>query len=1046
MAGNRDKISDLRRSNYGITICIVILSSFAMSIACKQREKSKLTGTDQKNVYSFGGACGSRGYWTQTAISRASEITSIITKLKDNPKCKKVYDSLQSIGDIKSTYTPPAQSGYRFSRLMTLSREITTLNSYIKMTDFKRGDALALLLDRTLEQKTLQTENLAEAQRTSDVIEKDNGQLEFTRNVADSLQNRMDVASQVGMDRLQKYYQALSESADCVNDNPSLGSGALVTHGAQILGAFASGDPVTASNVGSVMNSFSKMLRDSKYNDSMLRAKESVFAESIGCMLESVQYSYCAARDAQSILASGGERLQKRAETGGLDRNSAFYGYYMMSFHLPIVTRWLNSMLTTYTPRRWVDSKIVNGMFQIPVSVEAYKVQFKAIYSEKMRDYAQQSDPTAKAALLVQLVRDLEDEINYVVFPKRPMNRSFPPPKRSIAKGDIPNFFGQSTPGIALPFRLIGMGVESIPKECIAGTKEAGGSPLDFYGWSKTTEQGYRPIFFQSERKATASDGSGEELSLPEIIKLQLEGIIQEGSAGASEYFWKNIPLDLDAVATDAGSGQIGNAMTSLTAIQGFLLDQIIAARDENSRDAKMNLIAMKDTYERLEAIQNAYRKFTSDSVSTTAAKEFIATVYEKLNLVFQGSSFLPQRLIGLVKRDLVKKVLQQKLGANSLQPEILIAASDLAFEQIVKSLGTNQGDPQSGQNQLAAAQAMNMTSLEAIDTVFRDKLIAVLSYYRNIAKGTGDTGNASVFKDSYLRSRMDSRVLPRLNSDTFIDRVVNFSLDQAELVGVRSFIRRSLNPDLYPMPNPWQGPGYGEDEFGSNGTVWAMLCTLTLALPNPDKYASVCDGAILYSPYESTSSKPGVKRVGPLSLPYSNWRRSFYAVDGDPDYAPSPQCAYYDISRRNQIYAMTLDHVIVGDSGILIPLPSDSGHGEREFLLNDMIGNPAGNPKSVRDFVSKKVGKVPANTTYCNLNGSVAPQICSEFEQSIASRGAAKHGTVAVPCYDLKGQVFYCCNGSYASGQIPVSGTSPCFTSLTDKKSIVSTLTDKDL
>lgn len=1043
MANNRHKISDLTRSNYGVTICVVVLSSFVMSIACKPRVKSKLDDTGQRNAYSFGGACGSRGYWTQTAISRADEISSVLTKLKDNPKCKKVYDSLKDMSEIKSTYTPPAQSGYRFSRSMALSREITTLNSYIKMTDFKRGDALALLLDRTLEQKTLQTENLSESQRTSDIVEKDNGQLQIARNAADSVQNRMDIAAQVGMDRLQKYYQALSESAECVNDNPALSGSALITQGAQILGAFASGDPVTASNVGNVMNSFSKMLRDSKYNNSMLREKEAVFAESIGCMLESVQYSYCAARDAQSILSSGGDRLQKKANAGGLDRNSAFYGYYMMSFHLPIITRWLNDVIAGYIPRKWSDAKRINGIFQIPVAVEAYNVQFNAVYAERMRDFLMQSDETGRASSLLQLVKALEEEVNYVVFPKRPLNRNNPPPKRSVARGDIPNFFGQSTPGIALPFRLIGITPDNIPKACIKGTKEAAGNPLNFTSWASATSQGFQPIFFRTERKNDAAQSS--ELSLPEIIRIQLDGVIEEGRAAASEYFWKNVPMDFEAIANDAGSGQIGSAIKSLAAVQAFLLDQMIAARNENTREAKMNIISMKDTYERIDAVQIAYKKFISDTASDTAAKEFIRTVYEKLNLVFQGSSFLPQRLVGLVKRDLVKKVTQQKLGANSLQSEILIAASDLAFEQIVNSLGTNPGDPQSGKNQLATAQAMNMTSLQAIDTVFHDKLIAVISFYRNIAKGAGDTSNESVFNDSYLRSRMDSRILPRLSSDTFLDRVVNFSLDQAELVGVSGFIRRSLNPDLYPMPSPWQGPGYGEDEFGSNATVWAMLCTLTLALPDPDKYASVCDGAVLYSPYES-SNKSGMRRVGPLSLPYTNWRRSFYAVDGDPDYSPSPQCAYYDVSRRNQIYAMTLDHVIVGDSGVLIPLPSTSGHGEREFVLNELIANPAGNLKSVHDFVSKKIGKVPANTTYCASNGYVAPQVCSEYDQSIASRGAANHGTVAVPCYDLKGQVFYCCNGSFASGLIPTSGTSPCFKSMTDISSSVLTLTDKDL
>ena len=1047
---DKQRRSDAMQSNYGIAVCLIILTSFVAIVACKKRNDSGLAAAEGSNVYSFGGACGSKGYWTQTAVARTEDLSATINKLKDDPKCNRLYSSLKDLGDIKSTFTPPDQSGFRFSRMMTLTREIAAINTYLKMSDFKRGDTLALLLDRTLEQKTLQTQNVAESQTASSVSEGADGRLAIARNAADSIESRMSVAAQVGLDRLQKYYDALNDSAECVASNPALGGTAVITQTAQMLGAFASGDPATASQIGNAFSSFTKMLRNSKFNNALKRQNEAVFADSLGCMLETAQYSYCAARDAQTILKNGADRLQQRvAPSGAIDKTSPFYGYYIMSYHLPTVVRWLGSVIGDYVPKKMVDARVINGISEIPVDVEIYSNKLRSIYAQSMRDYLQATEKSAKASILLQMIQKMHYELLYMTFPKMPENdfrRQRKPPADGYT-GALPSFFMSSTKGSIIPFRLIGITPENMPAICIAGSKELGGKPaLTFDQWATNTSEGYQPQFFQQDPGDQSSDTA--QSTLPEIIKTQLDDLIQEAHTTGSDYFWRNFPLDLDAVSASAGAGQIASAMTSLTAIQVYLLDQIDKTRGLHTIEAIVNRQSMLELYGRIDAVTGAYKQFSQNVSSPDEGRKFISTVYEKFNLIFQGTSFLQQRLVGFVKRDLIKNVLKQKLGASSLEPEILLAASDLAFDQIVKSMGggAGAGDAQAGKTQFAAAQALNRASLTSLDEAFGEKLIAVISYYRNIATGVGDTSNASVFSDSYLRSRMDSRLLPRLSSDRFVDRVFNSTLDSFELVGARSFLRRSLHPDLYPMPNPWRGPGYREDEFASNGTYWATLCALTLSFPKPERYASVCNGAVMHSPYEGGTGPASVKKDGPLSLAYNNWNRSLNSDGGTPEVYPSAECAYYDVVRRNQIYAMTLDHLIVGDTSAVIPSPTGMGHGAREFVFSDKFPNPERDIAAVKSTVDKKIGKVPANTTYCNTNGTVAPAICSDYEQTLTKRGIPQHGSVAVPCYDLKGQTFYCCNGSSASGVLPGTGDAPCYKSMSDSNSLVLTLSDGDV
>lgn len=1036
-------------SHYGVTLCVVVLSSFVAIVACKKRDTSSLESFDS-NVYSFGGACGSRGFWTQTAISRAKEIVSTVTKLKDNPKCNKLFESMKNLGDIQSSYTPAPENGQRFSRMMTLNREIASINNYLNMTDFKRGDVLALLLDRTIEQKTLEVQNMAESQSTSG-LSSDGNALNIVRNSVSSVENRMNTAAQVGLDRLQKYYQALNESAECVNDNPSLGGVSLLAQSAQVLGAFASGDPVTASNVSNAINSFTKMMRDNKYNRSLRNENDAVLADSIGCMMESVQYSFCAARDAQSILSNGGDRLQKRLNPSGssLDKNSPFYAYYIMSYYLPVVTRWLNTVTSGYIPRTKSDVKLINRVIEVPVDVEKYSMSLRSIYAQYMRDFSQQTESNAKAGLLYKMIKELNQEINYMVFPMRRRMldpRRDPPPKQNVAKGDIPNFFKMKNQGIYLTFRLLGLEGSNVPKECIPNTDVAKTAPLTFDKWATGGDTGYNRYFYRYDLPTTNTSKNEfpgsliSEKTLPDVIKIQLEGLIDEAHAAASDYFWMNLPLDMEVVAADAGAGMIGNAMSSLSAIQGFVLAQLDILQKDSSADAVIGRGSLLDTYKRIDAVLAAYREFSNNS-SPDAAKKFIATTYERFNMVFQGSAFLPQRLLRVVKRDLVKNVQKQQFGATSLEPEILYAAGDLAFDQILSGLG---GDVQAGQTQLAAAQTLNKASLAAIDDVFGDKLISIISRYRNAAMGQGDLSDRSTFTDSYLRSKMDSRRLPRVSSDTFLDRMFNASLDSLEGVGIKAFIKRSWYPDLYPMPSPWRGPGYHDDEFGSLQIDWAVLCNLTLAFPKPERYASVCNGAIQYSPFEGGGKLNGHKRVGPLSLAYNNWNKSLNSDGGIPHTYPSSMCAYYDVARRNQIYNITLDHLIVGDSSAIVPFPSESGQADREFLADESFFSA--DSKSYLSLLKKKIGKVPANTTYCNPNGGRLASVCDEYDRRLTARNAPNHGSVAVACYDLKGQKFYCCNGSLASGLLPAAGNAPCYSSLEDEKSLVQTLKESDL
>jgi len=143
----------------------------------------------------------------------------------------------------------------------------------------------------------------------------------------------------------------------------------------------------------------------------------------------------------------------------------------------------------------------------------------------------------------------------------------------------------------------------------------------------------------------------------------------------------------------------------------------------------------------------------------------------------------------------------------------------------------------------------------------------------------------------------------------------------------------------------------------------------------------------------------------------------------------------------------MTLDYKHITETeGFAVPLPSESGLDERIFEFSLAVDNPTHQRSAVHAFIRKKLGKVPANTTYCTSGGMMAPTICAAYERRLAGRGSKLHGSVAIPCYDLKEQVFYCCNGTVLAGQLPTTADAPCYSSASDQSSLVKTLTDKDV
>ncbi len=889
MAKNRHKISDLTRSNYGIAICAVILCSFVMSVACKKRIES-----DAKGIGSLSsrqdGACGASGTWTETAFQKADALLKTINAISDRAECKALANIGWKLTLIKSLTTNPSEIDYRVARFMTLPREISSLTTFMHLgasgaqKSALLGQAQQALMSRVVELKSAESDVLVQSNLASSLDVQGDGTVNVTREM-EGLYARLLTTGKVGLTNLDELFTVMSNSQDCIGKMGVVQSEFLL-NSAQMLGAFASADAGVASQIGGTVNKYIKFV-NSMYRSKIIQSNnESQLRETMSCLMDLVSYSYCGARDAKVLLDRGLERTMKGEAWPApvYDSSNAFYGLDVLTNQVPTINKWLLQITQGIAMRNNTNATLLAGLMEIPIDLVAYRKEQDKSFDKAMYSIAGLTDEKARVTAMSKLLDSLGWYISTAKFPRR---------KRSghNAETEIPNLLDPQGKSYRIPFILGGLKEELIPKAAIPGDPAAVSGVLNL-------------------AKVVASQGPLESMASFELfrstVRQNLTAWQNSAATYGMNYFWKNYPIDYLSIAGQASSGFRITPIEAFQSVRSYLLHFLQLAKNTQLTSFQVNAPVVIEQIKKLDTIINAYQALSENS-SLADAENFVKLIYQQLEMVIFSETLIQERLQPLVILEINAMMAGQIPGKNNLEANIVNVAEKTAVMNLFARAGLTPGDGQKVSVDIASSMTMSQQVLEALETIVGNPLEDNLIKMQKRAKGLEWNADA-VREDSYRRSIRNTLAISGSDiSDRYQDRFSPSYIDWLLLVQPRAALRRSMNPDLYPMPAAGGFRGFTDDENGSFATMWGFLCAQSLSLSNRERYRKICSGSSFG--VDAPKNLPGEAK-GEIKLVYdqwwSDWDRKHKSRSGWN--GEDPICTTYDLQRRWKIYYMSLD------------------------------------------------------------------------------------------------------------------------------------------
>jgi hypothetical protein len=92
--------------------------------------------------YSFGGACGSQGTWTQNALSSTQALRKITLKLKNDANCTSLGSNLEAALAKLENNIEASDNDKRATRLSQIPEELSALRNFAASSPSQKKDVL----------------------------------------------------------------------------------------------------------------------------------------------------------------------------------------------------------------------------------------------------------------------------------------------------------------------------------------------------------------------------------------------------------------------------------------------------------------------------------------------------------------------------------------------------------------------------------------------------------------------------------------------------------------------------------------------------------------------------------------------------------------------------------------------------------------------------------------------------------------------------------------------------------------------------------------
>jgi hypothetical protein len=827
----------------------------------------------QAGVYSFGGACASLGSWSQAALTQTQTIIQVVETLKDNPDCKGIESIIPKIRIAQEQLDSAPGEEQRVDRIESIPTEISALRNVAVSSPELKTDVLKLLASRTMEGASLAAEAgpLAAA-----------GPVGVAIVGAQQLQTRVRRASLSGLEMLNQAMAVLPSYDRCLIGRPSQGL-AMLGAAVKLTAAFASSEDGVASKMGDSIANLVTMLRNRKFTKALRNLDETQFWLSMSCLMETTSQSYCAARDARTVLNYGMTQMQNTMSSG--QPGNPLEGYYVLSRDIPNVSDWLLKIQFGITPKLSSDAAFKNKVWADVTSLITETNALRGLYSEQMLTYSTLQDIPSKQASLMKLIRNLTGRLLGNV---------------EAAEANM-NFFTMTIIEEMIPFKLIGLDV--IPPEC--ASNEEGKFIMPWDVWMQNGGK-FQPQFNDPD-------------ALAKVIGQQLEALISSALTKASLYFQQRMIVDMPNLVSESVTSQTVTVVQSLAQIERYLASlekKIIDSKDDvilipNIRNTRARVLRVLKSYQ---AVRDIVTKLPADPEQDSALEEeireaykkIIETAYEQFNILLQKDTFLSTRLSTFIHYDYAMRIKKGEDMSRYEEDVLKVSGKDL----LTRILQITNANPTMAMNDLAAAQVVNKRNLRDIEQLFRDSLHPVISELDGIVKGynPGSLGRQMIhasrtFRDSFRHSANGVTDPFQLGLGYLWAFHTTAATHARQILpAYRNFLWSAYFP-MFSVHTQKKAFARSDDEFGSFDQFRAKLCTQTLAFEDRKYFAQVCKGAVLRSAFDLA----GQSRATGFELDvaydrYLNENTRFAPVKSDSI------CAFQNYSRRNLVYWLTLD------------------------------------------------------------------------------------------------------------------------------------------
>lgn len=865
----------------------IFICNFLVITGCKKRDSSEVKEISTPSPRQDG-ACGASGAWTQTAFEKADALLKVINStMVGRKECQAVVNSGWKLELIKQNTASPRQLDYRVGRFMTLPKEIASLAAFMNLTkpgaekSSLTGMAQEALLDRFIELRSKEGEVMVESNMASSITPQADGTMSITRAV-EGLNARILASNSVGLARLDEVFTTLAESENCIGKLGAAQESFLLTS-LQMLGAFASADTSISSQIGKTVRKYVTFL-NSMYQAKTIRSTtDARLRETISCLIDTVSYTYCGARDAKVILDLSYDWINSPppAPTAE-DGSNPFYGLNVLTNYIPVINKWLLGITQGVAMRSDINGRQIVGLMEVPADLVAYRKELDKSFEQGMYKIAGITDEKSRQAAMAGLLNELAYQIGVARFP-RSMGGL-----RRRSQQDIPNLLDGQGLTYRIPFLLGGMSDEKIPKAAIPGNPAAA-------------------LKLMSIEDVVVAQGPLTSMASFELfrstLRRNLTSWMDSGTSYGMTYFWKNYPVDYLSVASQIGVGLNVTPIAAFKAVRLYLVHFLQVAKTSALPAFVAQTPVVLDLLQRLDTIVEAHEGLSRSSDSE-AAQKFIRLVYQQLDMVIFSEIFIQERLLPTVLIEVNAMMAKQIPGKDDLVANILNVAETATILNLYQRVDANKLKVD-----LASAMFNSEQALQALQSIAGNPLEDNLVQLQKRAFGAEWDADA-VRADSYRKSIRDTMAIPGSSSTTrYQDRFSSSMVDWVLLVQPRAALRRSLHPDLYPVPPAGGFRGFTDDENSSFSTLWGYLCAQSLALPNRERYRKICSGSSFG--IDAPATLPETSR-GEVKLNYdtwwSNWERKRYNRTGWN--GEDPICSTYDLERRWKIYYMSLDHV----------------------------------------------------------------------------------------------------------------------------------------